>query len=57
VRAPKLSDADGSAAECEKILAQYADDPRTMVGACEREATGVARAVLPKVADEEPNAR
>jgi hypothetical protein len=54
---PKLPDTDGSAAECQKILARYADDPSTMLAACEREAIGVARAVLARVVDEEFNAR
>lgn len=56
-RIPKLSDTDGSAAECEKILPRNADDPSTMLAACEREAIGVARAVLARAVDEEFNAR
>jgi antitoxin (DNA-binding transcriptional repressor) of toxin-antitoxin stability system len=56
-RIAQLSDTDGDAAECEKILARYADDPGAMLTGPEREAIIVVRAVLARVADEERNVR
>jgi prevent-host-death family protein len=53
----QLSSAEGSASECEKVLARYADDPGMVLSASEREAIGVVRAVLARVANEESNAR
>jgi prevent-host-death family protein len=47
-----LPDAESSAAECEKILARYVDDPGMMLTAREREAIGVVRVILTRVADE-----
>ncbi len=56
-RIARLVDTDGNAAECEKILARYADDPGMMLTDPEREAISVVRAVLTRVADEERDAR
>jgi antitoxin (DNA-binding transcriptional repressor) of toxin-antitoxin stability system len=53
----RLSNTDGSAAECEKILARYADDPGMMLTDPEREAIGVVRVVLARIADGERDAR
>ena len=52
----RLSDIDGSAAECAKALARYADDPDMMLTDAEREAIRVVRAVLARVADKERDA-
>ncbi|MDQ2874347.1 MAG: type II toxin-antitoxin system Phd/YefM family antitoxin [Actinomycetota bacterium] len=51
-RITRLSDIGGSAAECEKVLARYAEDPGMILTADEREAIGVVRVVLARVADE-----
>jgi antitoxin (DNA-binding transcriptional repressor) of toxin-antitoxin stability system len=56
-RIARLADTSGGAAECEKILARYADDPRIILTDSEREALSVVRAVLARVSDEEPDAR
>jgi hypothetical protein len=53
----RLSDIEGRAAECEKVLACYADDSDLMLSGHEREAISVVRAVLARVADEEHDAR
>jgi hypothetical protein len=52
----RLSGIDGGAAECEKALARYADDPGVMLTGAEREAVMVVRAVLARVADQERDA-
>ena len=53
----RLSDIGGSAAECEKVLARYADDPDMMLTGAELEAIRVVRAVLARIADKEHDAR
>ncbi len=52
----RLSDIGGGAAECEKALARYADDPDMMLTGVEREAIRVVRAVLARLADKEHDA-
>jgi len=56
-RITRLSDTDVSAAECEKILARYVDDPGITLTTPEREAIGVVRVALARIADEERDAR
>jgi antitoxin (DNA-binding transcriptional repressor) of toxin-antitoxin stability system len=56
-RIARLTDTDGSAAECEKILARYAGDPGIILTDPEREAISVVRAVLARVTDEGRDAR
>ena len=53
----RLSDIDGTAAECEKALARYADDPDIVLTGAELEAIRVVRAVLARVADQQHDAR
>ena len=48
---------DSSAAECEKVLARYADDPDMMLTGHEREAIRVVRAALARVTETERDAR
>ena len=56
-RIARLVDPGDNAAECEKILARYADDPGIMLADPEREAIGVVRKVLTRMADKERDAR
>ena len=56
-RITRLSDPDIRAAECEKTLARYADDPGIILTAPERDAINVAREVLARIADMERDAR
>jgi prevent-host-death family protein len=59
-RIARLADADadgGSAAECGKILARYAEDSGIILTDSEREAISVVRAVLARAANEERDAR
>lgn len=56
-RITRLGDPDGSAAECEKILAGYADDPGMGLTDPEREAISVVRDVLTRLADKDLDAR
>ncbi len=53
----RLTDTDGSAVQCEKILARYAGDPGIVLTDPEREAISIVRAVLARVADEGRDAR
>jgi hypothetical protein len=53
----RLADSDGSAAECEKVMGRYADDPDLMLTGHELEAIRVVRAVHARVADKERDAR
>lgn len=53
----RLSGIEVSAAECEKALARYADDPGMMLTGAEQEAVRMVRAVLTRIADEERDAR
>jgi antitoxin (DNA-binding transcriptional repressor) of toxin-antitoxin stability system len=53
----RLSGIEVSAAECEKTLARYADDPDMMLTGAEQEAVRMVRAVLTRIADEERDAR
>jgi hypothetical protein len=52
----RLAGIDGSAAECEKVLARYVDDPGLGLTGPEREAISVVRAILAGIADEERDA-
>jgi antitoxin (DNA-binding transcriptional repressor) of toxin-antitoxin stability system len=52
----RLSGIDGSAAEYEKALVRYADDPDMMLTGAEREAIRVVRTILARVADKERDA-
>jgi antitoxin (DNA-binding transcriptional repressor) of toxin-antitoxin stability system len=56
-RIARLSDPDIRAAECEMILARYADDPGLMLTVPERDAIDVVRVVLARIADKERDAR
>jgi len=56
-RVARLAGPGDNAAECEKILARYADDPGIMLTDPEREAIGVVRKVLTRMADGERDAR
>jgi prevent-host-death family protein len=56
-RIARLADPGGNAAECEKALARYADDSGIMLTGPEREAIGVVRKVLTRMADKERDAR
>jgi antitoxin (DNA-binding transcriptional repressor) of toxin-antitoxin stability system len=56
-RIARLGDPGDNAAECEKILAAYADDPSMVLTGPEREAISVVRDVLTRMADEERDAR
>lgn len=53
----RLAGPGGNAAECEKILAGYADDPAMELTDPEREAISVVRDVLTRMADKERDAR
>ena len=53
----RLSGIEVSAAECEKALARYADDPGMTLTGAEQEAVRMVRAVLTRIADEERDAR
>jgi antitoxin (DNA-binding transcriptional repressor) of toxin-antitoxin stability system len=56
-RIARLGDPGDDAAECEKILAGYADDPGLELTGPEREAIGVVRSVLTGMVDKERDAR
>ncbi len=56
-RIARLPDAGDGAAECEKMLARYADDPGMVLTDPEREAISIVRAALTRVADKEQDAR
>jgi prevent-host-death family protein len=56
-RIARLGDPGDNAAECEKILAGYADDPGMELTDPEREAISVVRDVLTRMADKERDAR
>jgi prevent-host-death family protein len=56
-RIARLGDCGDNAAECEKILAGYADDPGMKLTGSEREAISVVRDVLARMADKERDAR
>jgi prevent-host-death family protein len=56
-RIARLADPGDNATGCEKILARYADDPAIMLTGAEREAIGVVRKVLTRMADKERDAR
>jgi len=56
-RITRLGGPGGNAAECEKILAGYADDPGMELTGSEREAISVVRDVLARMADKERDAR
>jgi prevent-host-death family protein len=56
-RIARLAVSDSNAAECEKILAGYADDPGMELSNPEREAISVVRDVLTRMADKERDAR
>jgi hypothetical protein len=53
----RLSCIEVSAAECEKALARYADDPGMMLTGAEQDAVRMVRALLTRIADEEHDAR
>jgi prevent-host-death family protein len=56
-RITRLGDPGDDAAECEKTLAGYADDPGLELTDPEREAISVVRDVLTRMADKERDAR
>ena len=56
-RIARLADPGDGAAECEKMLARYADDPGMVLTGPEREAISIVQAVLTRVADKEHDAR
>jgi antitoxin (DNA-binding transcriptional repressor) of toxin-antitoxin stability system len=56
-RIARLGDPDDNAAECEKILAGYAEDPCLELTDPEREAISIVRGVLTRMADKEQDAR
>lgn len=56
-RIARLGDPGDNAADCEKILAGYADDPGLELTGPEREAISIVRGVLSRMADKEQDAR
>jgi prevent-host-death family protein len=56
-RIARLADPGSNTAECEKMLARYADDPGMALTDPEREAIRIVRAVLTRVADKEHDVR
>ena len=56
-RIARLGDPGDNAAECEKILASYADNPGLELTDPEREAISVVRGALTRMADKERDAR
>lgn len=56
-RIARLGDPGDNAAECEKILAGYADDPGLVLTDPEREAIRLVRGVLTRMAYKEHDAR
>lgn len=56
-RIARLAGSGGDAAECEKMLARYADDPGIVLTGPEREAISIVRAALARAAGKEHDAR